>query len=83
MSDNILPPRPPRRLRPVPPPAPTPTPKPQPDQFALTDALDALGKRVESLESKMSVLFKRSVVTVVLADVLLGAIKFAAELFIK
>jgi hypothetical protein len=69
-------------LRPVPP-VSAPTPKPQPDQFAISDALDSLGKRVESLESKMSVLFKRSVVTVVLADVLLGALKFGAELLTK
>lgn len=56
-----------------------PVPKPQPDQFAVADALDRLGQRVDALESKMAVLFRRSVVTVVLADVLLGALKLGAE----
>lgn len=60
-----------------------PVPKPQPDQFAVADALNALGKRVETLETKMGVLFKRSVITVVCADVLLGALKLAAEYLTK
>jgi len=66
-----------------PPPHIHPVPKPQPDQFAVADALDRLGHRVDALESKMSVLFKRSVLTIVLADVLLGALKMVAELLTK
>ena len=60
-----------------------PVPKPQPDQFAVADALNTLGKRVETLEKKMGVLFKRSVLTVVAADVILGVVKLAAELLTK
>lgn len=84
MSDDstMLPP-PPRlpRLRPVPP--PPPTPKPQPDQHAVADAIAGLTARVGALETKMGVLFKRSVITVVCADVLLGALKLGAELLTK
>ena len=79
MDDVIIPPPPrvPTRLRPVPP--PPPSPKPQPDQYAVADAVADLG----ALEKRMGVLFKRSVITVVLADVLLGALKLAAELLTK
>jgi hypothetical protein len=76
--DDDLPP--PRRLRPVPPPT---TAKPQPDSEVLVEAVHALTGRVTSLESKMSVLFKRSVITVVCADVLLGALKLGVELLTK
>ena len=83
MDDVIIPPPPrvPTRLRPVPP--PPPSPKPQPDQYAVADAVADLGRRVGALEKRMGVLFKRSVITVVLADVLLGALKLAAELLTK
>lgn len=83
MDDVIIPPPPrvPTRLRPVPP--PPPSPKPHPDQYAVADAVADLGRRVGALEERMGVLFKRSVITVVLADVLLGALKLAAELLTK
>lgn len=81
-DDSIMLPPPPRlpRLRPVPPP---PSGKPQPDQYAVAEAITGLTARVGALESKMSVLFKRSVITVVCADVLLGALKLGAELLTK
>lgn len=58
-----------------------PVPKPQPDQHALAEALLALGARVGTLETKMSAVAKRSVCTIIAADVLLGLAKMGLEYF--
>jgi hypothetical protein len=53
--------------------------KPLPLPNPLFERLDALSARVDGLEARLGTLFKRSMVTIVAADVLVGVVKILTE----
>lgn len=72
-----LPPRLPPRLRALPP------PKPAVDPDVVYGALAALETRLTSVESRLAGLFKKSMVTIVAVDFLVGLAKVILEAFAK